>query len=208
MRNEISLSDKEMYYLQDTDFLLTRRKINKKINSLLLQCEEGLKQFIHQNPIDFPEGTKSKAGKIAKGESYHQLPYYILDYPRLFSRISIFALRTMFWWGHYFMFTFHLSGQALHSLRPALLEGIDRLPASENYLYINRHDPWQHHLSDENYRRLDKFEQSELLNTLAGLDHVKLSSTLSLHDWNHLPDFTLDFFKQMLVLFSLYEEST
>lgn len=207
MNGEADLSGKEMEFVQDTDFLLTRRKINKKANRLLLQTEGVIKDFLQENTIDFPEGTRSKAGKIAKGENYRGLPYFILDYPRLFSRRSIFALRTMFWWGHYFVLTFHLSGKALEELRPALTERLPLHAEPLTLLYINQHDPWQHHLSDENYRALDTFEPSKLQEILAKLEHVKLSSTLSLQEWNHLPDFTLDFFRQMLMLVSLYEES-
>lgn len=208
MKGEVNLSVKELEFVQNTDFLLTRRKINKKVNRLLSKTEESIKYFLQNNHINFPENTKFKAGKIAKGENYRGLPYYILDYPRLFSRNSIFALRTMFWWGHYFVLTFHLSGQALQDLRPALVERVPQRTEAGILLYINEHDPWQHHLSNENYRALDTFAPASLQEKLSRLEHVKLSSTLSLQDWNHLPDFTLDFFRQMLMLVSLYEEST
>lgn len=207
MSKKVSLTEKEMQIMQDTDFLLTRRRINVKINHLLLQCEGKLKEFIHTTPINFPEGTQYHAGKIARGENYRKLPYYILDYPRLFSRSSIFSLRTMFWWGHYFVVTLHLSGKALEQLRPALLQSVSQLILSDLRIYKNQHDPWQHHHSEENYRCLDTYEKPDLREIISTQEHVKLSRTLSLEDWNILPDFTLNFFKQMLTLISLHEES-
>jgi len=208
MKEEHRLSAKEMDYVMDTDFLLTRRDIDQKINHLLLQCEASLKSFIQQRNIDFPHGTRYKAGKISKGENYLQLPYYILDYPRLFTRDSIFALRTMFWWGHYFLVTFHISGEALNLLRPALLNKVHQLPAENMYVYIHPSDPWQHHLSEDNYRPISTFDSVELRQLLSSRGHLKFCRKISLQSWNNLPAFAIEFFKQMLWLVSICEERT
>lgn len=201
--HEKGISEKELYYLKDVDFLQTRHDIYRKINGLLLETESALKQYIAQNEVTFPEGTKFKAGKIAKGENYQLLPYFILDYPRLFSRKSIFALRTMFWWGHYFSSTFHLYGEALQQCKPGLLDSIATLYGQEVYLYIKEDDPWEHQVNEENYRLLDSWDVTSLKEKLGGMEHIKLSSILPLDQWIHLPEFTLTFFKHMYALWSL-----
>lgn len=206
MSQPVSLSDKEMSYLEDVDFLLTRRKINRKINRLLLQCEADLKQYLKAKPIAFPEGVKFKAGKIARGENYLRLPYYILDFPRQFSQDSIFALRTMFWWGNYFVVTFHLSGLALEMYREKMMHELVKMQEEDIYLYHHPSDPWQHHISEDTYRKLKDWPASELQEHLASVEHLKLCDVLPLKNWNHLPAFTIDFFRKMLKLVSLLPE--
>lgn len=207
MEHEVNITDKELNYLTDLDFLLTRHEIYRKINQLLLETESGLKNFITSHAISFPENIKLKAGKIAKGENYRLLPYFILDYPRQFHRSSIFALRTMCWWGHYFSVTLHLSGKALHLFRESLMTNADKLYGKRIYLYINTEDPWQHHLDEDQYIAIEKLSKGTLRTKIQEMPYIKLASTLELEKWDRLPDFTLSFFKQMLVVLSLYEES-
>ena len=95
----------------DTDFLLTKARVSQKVQTLLNQTHDQLKQYVAAERFTFPEGTSAQAGKIARGENYRQLPYLLLDYPRLFAREDVFALRTMFWWGQFFSVTFQLGGE-------------------------------------------------------------------------------------------------
>jgi hypothetical protein len=206
MNSSIPLSGKEMSYVEDVDFLLTRYRINEKVNQLLLQCEANIKHYLNERQIIFPEGIKFRAGKIAKGENYLKLPYYILDYPRQFSQESIFALRTMFWWGNYFSVTFHLSGDALNIFRPAVVNRLETLYDPDLYIYRNADDPWQHHITETNYRQLKDWDMGELRQYIAEVNHFKLCRVLPLQEWNHLPDFTIDFFSKMLSLISLYSK--
>lgn len=207
MEQEVNITKKELNYLEDLDFLLTRHTIYKKINQLLLETEANLKNFVTSHAISFPEHIKCKTGKIAKGENYRLLPYFILDYPRQFHRNSIFALRTMFWWGHYFSVTLHLSGEALAFFRKSLVAHAGILYGQNIHLYTNIQDPWQHHLDDAHYTAIEKFSEDTLRTKMQELPYIKLTSTLSLGKWDQLPDFSLSFFKQMLTALSLYEES-
>ena len=51
--------------------------------------------------------------RISRGEQYKGLPWVMLDYPRVFGKENVLAVRTMFWWGHYFTVTLHLKGEYL-----------------------------------------------------------------------------------------------
>jgi hypothetical protein len=203
MSQLINLSEKEMAYMEDVDFLLTRRKINRKINRLLLQCEADIKHYLKVKDIAFPDGVKFRAGKIAKGENYLKLPYYMLDFPRQFSQDSIFAMRTMFWWGHYFCVTLHLSGEALDAYRESIMRNLCSLKQTDLYVYHHPSDPWLHHVAKDTYRKLDDWDESQLQQHLAEVEHLKLCEVLPLNKWNHLPAFTIDFLRKMLSLVSL-----
>ncbi|MFP4091947.1 MAG: hypothetical protein ACLFUB_11425 [Cyclobacteriaceae bacterium] len=198
MAQDPSLTEKESRYVHDTDFLLTRHEVNKKVNRLLRSTERGLNEYIRTNDVTFPEEVKFRAGKIAKGENYRLLPYLILDYPRQFEQQSIFALRTMFWWGHPFSVTLHLSGLARASYLPALIKSKKQFDARQVYLYTMEDDPWQHHFSQENYTLLQDLSDAKWKQILDRQSHIKLATFMPLKDWNHLPEFAINFFEQAL----------
>ncbi len=95
----MGITDKELLILQDTDFLLTKATVLEKINELLGQTREELKESVENSNFSFPDRTYLLNGKISKGENYKNLPFMVLDYPALFTTKTVFAYRTMFWWG-------------------------------------------------------------------------------------------------------------
>ena len=96
MKSKMQLKEKELLILQDTDFLLTKTTVLEKINELLGQTREELKESVENSNFSFPNGIDLLNGKISKGENYKNLPYMVLDYPALFTTKTVFAYRTMF----------------------------------------------------------------------------------------------------------------
>src|SRR6187402_1143085 len=78
----------------------------------------------------FPEEIFRTDPKISRGENYKGLPYVILDYPRLFGREDVFAVRTMFWWGHSFHVTLHLKGKYQAMFLPVIRQRLSMLAAA------------------------------------------------------------------------------
>src|SRR5688572_27384845 len=107
---KISLSNEDISLIHDTSFFERKRKIFVKISQVFGQLEEAYTNVVSKTPGTLPEEVISQKGKISRGENYRGLPYLILDYPRLFSKEGVFAFRTLFWWGHPFSFTIHISG--------------------------------------------------------------------------------------------------
>lgn len=103
----------------------------------------------------FPTGTDVAVGKITKGENYRGLPYVIADYPRLFTPESVMAYRILFWWGHYFSCTWHLSGPALETFYPVLKKKWPLELPTEALLAIAG-DEWQHALEAPVYQPVEK----------------------------------------------------
>lgn len=106
---KIHLSAEEAGLIDNTEFILTKHRIIKKVYYLFGEINGMMKTelagFDH-----LPESLRQYSGKISRGENYRLLPYILLDYPSYFSKNTIFAVRTMFWWGHFFSVTLHLSG--------------------------------------------------------------------------------------------------
>lgn len=191
------LTPKELAYLSDTDFLLTKRQVQQKINHLLVQTEATLKEYIQKQSLTFPEGVLYKAGKISQGENYRGLPYQVLDYPRLFHKEDIFALRTMCWWGHTFSVTLHLQGRSWKLYQPVLLDHQGQLFGRDLFLCVHPH-PWEYHQEEDNYQAIDQLTATEVNRLLSEKHFLKLTAFLPLGEGDRLPAFALHFFTFIL----------
>src|SRR4051812_18837239 len=108
--NISELSAKERNLIENAEWIYLKNSALQKVMDLFGALQPALEAHPLTMEFSFPEGCIQKGGKISRGERYKELPYVILDYPRHFSKADIFAFRTMFWWGHYFSATLHLSG--------------------------------------------------------------------------------------------------
>jgi hypothetical protein len=108
---KIHLSILETELIQNKEWILTKRKIIEKVYLLFGSTHDSYKEILKNEQLLPEPHYKNITGKISKGENYHGLPYVILDYPALFSKEDIFAVRTMFWWGNFFSISLHLSGK-------------------------------------------------------------------------------------------------
>ena len=193
---------KELAYIQNTDFLLTKASVSQKVRTLLNQTHDKLQQYITSEQLVFPEGVQARAGKIARGENYRKLPYSILDYPRKFTRGDVFALRTMFWWGHFFSVTFQLGGASWQRYQSAVIRHAGELPRLSASLCTSD-DPWQHHRDRPYYQPVDEMEPDYLRQQLKQQPFLKIAIFLPLSEWTQLPDRALAFFQSMVRLIEL-----
>ena len=195
-------TEKELRYMEDTDFLLTKAEVSRKIRTLLNQTHDQLRHYLAVERFTFPEGTQGRAGKIARGENYRQLPYMMLDYPRKFTQDDVFALRTMFWWGHFFSVTFQLGGTSWHRYQSAAMRNSGELTDASVSLCVSE-DPWQHHRDASYYRPTYEMDTEQVRNRLGQQDFLKLAIFLPLNEWSSLPDQALAFFQRMIRLIEL-----
>lgn len=187
------ISTTELEVIQDTSFLKTKQSVTVKIRQLLGETRRQLLKSIRESAFDFPGGTDISMGKISRGENYRQLPYQVLDFPKLFKKENIFALRTMFWWGHFFSCTIHLQGKSLDLFRGRLAANFDQLLDREIYICIGE-TPWQYHYESDNYVLL----KPDHLDYIKNCPFLKLSKKTSLQNWERIPDFSNDFFQLIL----------
>jgi hypothetical protein len=197
MGQPLNFSARELSYLQNTDFLLTKWEIMQKVKQLLRETEKLIRKDIPKFQKTFPEATLGRAGKLSKGENYQGLPYIVLDYPRNFSKENIFAFRTMFWWGHHFSATLHLQGEYFNRYKQILYSNFARLQVAGYYICV--HDtPWEYHYEFENYQPLANFSAADFQTQLDRRTFTKLSRKLSLEAWAELPLFTNETFSQLM----------
>jgi hypothetical protein len=194
----MNLTEKELLILQDTDFLLTKTTVLEKITELLGHTREELKSCIDNSNFSFPDQINLQNGKISKGENYRNLPYLVLDYPAHFKTKTVFAFRTMFWWGNFFSATLHLEGIALDHYRNSIRINLDRLLKKDIYIGIGD-TPWHYHYEEDNYTLLNETHRDFITNC----KFLKLSKKIELKKWNDVPEFSTNFFELVLSVLKL-----
>lgn len=180
---KIRLSDAEMELLLRTDWILTKNRILQKSMQLLGIIQENYAHHLHQLSKSLPSELFTIPAKISKGENLQGLPYQVLDYPRLFERENVFAIRTLFWWGNFFSITLQLSGKYKVRFQKNVLSDYSYLNANGFYCCIND-DPWLHHFEKENYISLDDMDESEFKNQITERPTIKLAAKLELSQWD------------------------
>jgi len=108
--SKIQLSAEEMHLVQNSEWILTKHRIIEKVYQLFGDLAVQMELHLAQQNTLVDEVLLVPA-KISKGEQYKGLPYVVLDYPRYFSRENVLAVRSFFWWGHYFSITLQLKGK-------------------------------------------------------------------------------------------------
>jgi len=129
-----------MRLVTDPAWILTKNSIIRKVVELFGELSGEWREILSG------EGSTGGAWgdpRISKGEQYKGLPWVMLDYPRVFGKEDIFAIRTMFWWGHYFSMTLHLKGEYLRTYLPVILSNRGVLEAAGFWPGVSE-DEWEH----------------------------------------------------------------
>lgn len=193
---KIRLSEKEKELVINADWILTKNDILQKVNSLL--GEVHTRQFELLQPLAkaLPAEVSSSSPKISKGENYKGLPYLVLDYPRCFDRENIFAIRTFFWWGHFFSVTLHVSGTYKQNLAGNITRAYPLL-AAEGFSYCVQEDPWEHHFGDDNFQLIGP-EKNNFEERINRGSFVKLAKKIPLEQWEQAIIVLPEYFSQLL----------
>lgn len=195
--SKLTLSAEELQLVSNTDFILTKHRIIAKANNLLGEQAAFAQQYTAV--VNLPEAVKQTSPKIAKGENYLQLPWLLLDYPRLFDKGNIFAIRTMFWWGNFFSCTLQLGGIYKKQFEIAVAKNICNLPQQLFFICINE-DEWQHHFETTNYAPLHSIGTAAAQKIITEKKFIKIACRFSLQQWQQMPQLLQQSFITLLKL--------
>jgi hypothetical protein len=135
----------EIQLLSNPKFFELKTDATEKLKSLMEQVREVYLLEIHPEKLLAPPETDFAKGQIAKGENYEGYPYVMLDFPKRFGKGEIFTYRTMFWYGHFFIFSFIVSGKQLPVYQANLITHYAEL-CDHNLLFC-KDDIWDWRLS-------------------------------------------------------------
>jgi hypothetical protein len=175
----VSLSSFELQLVTDPGWILTKNEIIEKVCRMF----GGLSELYLKEAEQFslPSKVLQTSPKISKGENYKGLPYVMLDYPRCFGKEHVLAVRTFFWWGHYYSCTLHFKGQYKHQYESAIAAALTN--GLLNGSLINQsNEEWNHDLKED----MKPVEQIHP-NLLHELDVIKIVREYSFENWNNVP---------------------
>lgn len=130
--------------------------------------------------------------KVSRGENYRGLPWVMLDYPRVFGREDVLAIRTMFLWGHGFNITLHLKGRFQSLYLGVIRERRVALGAAGFFVGVHP-DEWRHEHTEEVYQPLRVFE-----GVLGEGGFFKLSAAVGLDRWAEAPELLAGLFTTLV----------
>lgn len=197
---KVILSAHEQQLVTDYEWILTKNDIINKGKELLNDIQGGYKKILSDLSFPLPEELNTRGGKISKGENYKGLPYLLLDYPGYFDKENIFAFRTMFWWGHFFSVTLHLSGKYKQRYVSTIAKKIRGNIYSDYFISI-ADDQWQHGFEADNYKAVNELTAADIDNNLRQNSFVKIACKLPVAQWNNAQEFcTKGFFNLLKIL--------
>lgn len=194
---KIRLSQTEMELAGNAELILTKNAVLQKINRLLGSLQEKQAAYIRLRGIQLPAELLESSPKISKGENYKGLPYQLLDYPKFFDPVDIFAVRTLFWWGNFFSVTLHLSGKYKTAAEQSLLTCFPLLQEKRFYCCINE-DPWEHDFETTNYTQLSDLSQDKFAQVVNGKAFIKLAKKVPFEEWDRAEEILFEYFKEIM----------
>ncbi len=111
----------ELSLINTVELFRLKPKILKKVEARFEQLRAPISSYCQKSLIEFPEGTDSIKGQIARGENNKGFPYISYDLPQKFSKTEFYTFRSLFWWGHYLGFSLILKGGKLKQYTHRLL---------------------------------------------------------------------------------------
>lgn len=195
---KLHFSPEEFALVSDPGVILTKNSVMKKVVALLAGLSDEYRGVWEgAGTTDGAPGTLAPTSpKISRGENYQGLPWVMLDYPRFFGREDVFAIRTMFWWGHGFSVTLHLKGRYRELFLPVISKKWAVLAAAGFHVGVSA-DEWRHEHAPDNYSVVSRAEDLE-----TELEFLKLSLAVGLHRWENMPELLISVFKTLIgVLF-------
>jgi hypothetical protein len=193
---KLQLSADEMNLATNKDIILTKHRVVRKVCELMGALSAQMQVHLPGSHSFLRQEITSLSPKISRGEQYRQMPYVVLDYPRIFSRQHVFAIRTFFWWGHYFSSTLHLKGKYQQQYEPAVVAAIGK-GWLNNYLMATNGDEFNFDETQAQYEKIkdsgsayitEKFKQS----------FVKISHSYPITEWDRLPAVLFEDFTKYL----------
>lgn len=190
------LSSLEQAKVMDAEWILTKHQIMEKAQVLMQQQIEVIKEIFTPLHPQLASSILSSVPKISKGENYKMLPYIILDYPAVFSKQDVFALRTLFWWGHNFSVHLLFSGIYLEKFKEVVLKNVKQ-SATEFFICVHETE-WEHHFEPHNYILADAGNIENI--NQQNPKFIKLALKFSLEEWNKLPQLLPKAYKKLVNL--------
>lgn len=193
---KITLSDKELALVTNSDWILTKRNIIEKVILLFQDRISAIDEQL-KNTNHIPEILQNTHPKITKGENYQGLPYVVLDYPAIFMKDNCLAIRTIFHWGNHISIHLHISGKYLDDISDSICKKWESIQSHGFFVCVNT-TQWEHHFGEDNYIPATGVSSNEFIALIKQKSFCKLAKKIPLQEWNHVHSFIQNSTKEIL----------
>jgi hypothetical protein len=191
---KIQLSAEEQEMVANSGIILTKNRILAAVMELFGKVSLAEVEYLEKHRQRLPAEVFSYPPKIARGENYRQLPWLMLDYPRVFQPEASLAVRHFFWWGNFFSVGIQVSGR----FKQQLAKAINNWPEGSHICV--QASPWEHHFGSDNYQPVDGLSTAAIMGILEKTDFLKLAVAIPVAQWEAVPAFLLNGFTGYLDL--------
>ena len=132
----------ELSLVSDAKFFRAKARIMKKVKAQLGALYAGLQDDLAGVELLAPEGFNLGSHQFVKGEHLEDFPYQYLDFPKHFDGDVKFTFRSLFWWGHHFVFALILEGGALIRYKQNLMNRYEKVTDKGICLCLGG-SPWE-----------------------------------------------------------------
>ena len=181
--------DKEIKIINEVELFRLKASIMKKAEGWLIEFKDNLIKEISETGLILPPGTDISKGQIVRGENLKGFPYISLDMPQKFSKEEMFTNRTIFWWGHYLIFSFILKGKNLPFWSSNIVK---RKSKAKNIYFSLSAAPWEWELNEQSYCLIPNSTNEEIESAFLKNQHIKLARFYPIScqefqslDWNY-----------------------
>lgn len=192
---KINVSEDELKLMLNKEWLYQKRMIIEKVYEFLSLLHDDYHAVAAEREHILAYLPVNRMGKISRGENLLGLPYLVMDYPALFGKEKIIAIRTLFWWGNFFSISLHLSG-----LRIPPKQALPWLKYfNEHKFSINASGKeWNHDFDRQGF---EPFTGNHLdyANKIATNGIFRVSCKTSLGDWTQARQTLLHSFEKIIV---------
>ncbi|MEO6404857.1 MAG: hypothetical protein ABIY51_03950 [Ferruginibacter sp.] len=183
---KIILSDTELKFVQDKQFIIVKQHIITVVFDMFSILSKKVQEAILSEKLQVPAELFHSVPKISRGENYRSFPYVMLDYPSIFKKEGVIALRTMFWWGHFFSVTLHVSGVFKTALAQKISTSIKR--SSAELFICKNEEEWEHHFEPGNYSLIVSLPDNDLTKLIAEQPFIKIAVKYPISEWGNMID--------------------
>ena len=171
----------EVELMADKRFFLAKAQIMTKVRRILESLHIGLTNDLRGVDLIAPKGFSLVAHQFVKGEHLEDFPYQYLDFPKHFDGDVKFTYRSLFWWGHHFVFALILEGAELGQYKKNLINRYGKL-ADKGLSFCLGGSPWEWKRGEGYTIELTWERKSDVSALLSNRSFVKLARFVSYND--------------------------
>ena len=191
-QTKVTVSDRELALATDSDIILTKRAVMEKASALFSSLIPGINNTFG-GILAADKILNASVPKISKGENYKGFPYVIMDHPASFKKENIFAVRTMFLWGHFFSITLHLAGHYKTLFETNIYK---KLQGENDFFIAAGEEEWEHHFAEDNFSAYTNIGPARL-SEIKEKKFLKVALKYELHHWNMMQSILPEGYKKI-----------